>query len=116
MRACWACWRHARSRSQLSESRTLMVGGERGSSGVVATEYQEYLELFQYFGRGGLKRLDRSTFDQLNAEFNALLARPRPLDDGDIARVGELKALLLRDRPRLSALRQTTPRASARGT
>ncbi|MCB9556016.1 MAG: hypothetical protein H6707_07925 [Deltaproteobacteria bacterium] len=71
---------------------------------MTTARYQEYLELFSYFGRDGLPRLNLVQFRALDAEFDQLLAAPRPLDPALIARVGELKALLLRDRPKLAEL------------
>jgi len=71
----------------------------------VASSYREYLELFDYFGRGGLPRLQREEYDRLAQEFEALIALDRPLTDEQIRRVAQLKAVLLRDRPKLSELR-----------
>lgn len=61
--------------------------------------YREYLDLFEYFGRGGLPRLTRAEFDALDVEWRALAPRAKHFDEGERARLAELKALLLRDRP-----------------
>ena len=74
--------------------------------------YQEYLELFEYFGRGGMVRLRRAEFEALAEEFDRLIELERPLAREQIARVAELKALLLRDRPKLQDL--AAPRRRSR--
>jgi hypothetical protein len=70
----------------------------------MSAAYQEYLELFEYFGRGGMVRLGRAEFEALAAEFDRLVALQRPLTREQIGRVAQLKALLLRDRPKLREL------------
>lgn len=62
--------------------------------------FQEYRELYDYFGRGGLPRLSAGEFEVLHREFRQLLERLDELTDEETVRVMELKALLLRDRPR----------------
>ena len=61
--------------------------------------YVEYLELFEYFGRQGLPRLTREQFTRLDAEFAELVARIKTLSAEDRARLNDLKAVLLRDKP-----------------
>ncbi len=61
--------------------------------------FREYLELFEYFGRGGLPKLNGEEFDALDREFNQLLAIEEPWHIDQARRVMELKALLLCDRP-----------------
>lgn len=68
-------------------------------------DYHEYVELFEYFGRGGMVRLERNEFDQLSAEWNLLMAKRPKLDDDDLERVSELRKLLFRDRPTMETLR-----------
>jgi len=72
----------------------------------ITAAFQEYLELYSYFGRGGLPKLSRDEFTEYAAEFEQLVAAPRPLADEKISRVAQLKSLLLRDRPHLSELNQ----------
>ena len=66
--------------------------------------YREYLELYSYFGRGGLVRLDRATFESLSAELASLVALAPNLDVSQVRRVIELKRLLIRDLPRIEKL------------
>jgi hypothetical protein len=65
----------------------------------VRPAYHEYLELFEYFGRQGLPRLGREEFERLDAEFVALAARLDGLSSEERARLADLKAVLLRDKP-----------------
>ncbi len=61
--------------------------------------YHEYLELYAYFARSGEARLTAAEFDAADREFSALAARHPKLDAAERARLGELKALLYRDKP-----------------
>ena len=73
--------------------------------------FQEYVELFEYFGRGGAVRLNREQFEVLDREFQGLVAELSAIEAGSTAagtadeqrarrrRLVELKQLLLRDRP-----------------
>lgn len=70
----------------------------------MSSDYQEYLELFEYFGRGGMVRLRRVEFEALTAEIEALLALKRALTRAEAGRYLELQQLLFRERPRLSQL------------
>ena len=69
--------------------------------------YQEYLELFEYFGRGGLPKLDMAEFTKLAEEFDEMVAQDA-IEPEQIARLVELKELLLRDRPRLAQIKVKT--------
>jgi hypothetical protein len=66
--------------------------------------FHEYLELFEYFGRGGAVRLSRAEFDALDAEWHALVALladgATPPEQAGRARrrLAELASVLLRDR------------------
>jgi hypothetical protein len=62
-------------------------------------QYHEYLELHGYFARAGQPKLSRLEYDRADAEFTALTARLSTLAESECARVGELKALLFRDKP-----------------
>ena len=61
--------------------------------------YLEYLELHSYFALPGHPKLSRSQFDQLAAEYVALVAKHPSLSGDERARLGELKAALFRDKP-----------------
>jgi hypothetical protein len=67
--------------------------------------FQEYIELFEDVGRGGAVRLSREQFEELDREFQALVAElgtpaaDREQDRARRRRLAELKQLLLRDRP-----------------
>ena len=61
--------------------------------------YHEYLELHGYFALPGMPRLSRADFDVADAEFRALAVRHRELAGDEKARLGELKAILFRDKP-----------------
>ncbi|MEK6608914.1 MAG: hypothetical protein AABZ30_14735 [Myxococcota bacterium] len=61
--------------------------------------YREYLEIYEYFGRGGLVRLAPQEFRALDAEWRELRERHRALTDDERARFAELKRVLMRDRP-----------------
>lgn len=61
--------------------------------------YVEYLELFEYFGRGGMVRLRKEEFTALDAEWTELRGRLPALTADEKARFAELKGILLRDRP-----------------
>lgn len=66
--------------------------------------YVEYLELFEYFGRGGLERLGREEFEALSLEFDQLVALKPNWTQVQLRRVLALRQVLLRDRPRLHEL------------
>jgi hypothetical protein len=61
--------------------------------------YHEYLELHGYFAQPGEPRLLRAAFDEADREYHALAARHQRRDAGERARLGELKAMLFRDKP-----------------
>jgi hypothetical protein len=61
--------------------------------------YHEYLELHGYFARPGQPKLSREDYDAADREFVGLAARHPSLSAEDRARLGELKALLFRDKP-----------------
>ena len=61
--------------------------------------YLEYLELHSYFAQPGQPKLSRTDFDQLAAEYVALVAKHPALTGDERARLGELKAALFRDKP-----------------
>ena len=61
--------------------------------------FHEYLELCGYFTAQGSPRLTRAEYEALDKEFIALAARVKTLDRDERARLNELKAALLRDRP-----------------
>ena len=61
--------------------------------------YHEYLELHAYFARAGEQRLSRSEFEAADEEFKALAADLAGLDGAKRARLGELKAILFREKP-----------------
>jgi hypothetical protein len=61
--------------------------------------YHEYLELHGYFARPGEPKLAQPEFAKLAEEFRALAARHPKLEAAERARLGQLKALLHRDRP-----------------
>jgi hypothetical protein len=61
--------------------------------------YHEYLELYAYFAVPGTPKLSRAEYDTLNAEFLELAARHPKLDGNERVRLGELKAVLYRDKP-----------------
>lgn len=61
--------------------------------------YREYLELFDYFGRGGVARLTREQFEALDAEWSMFAKRVKVLTQDEKSRFEELKAVLFRDRP-----------------
>jgi hypothetical protein len=71
----------------------------------VSRAFQDYVELFEYFGRGGAVKLSREQFEGLDREFQTLVGE---LAGGGLdpdqqrakrRRLGELKQLLFRDRP-----------------
>ena len=73
--------------------------------------FQEYVELFEYFGRGGAVRLNREQFEVLDREFQGLVGELEAIAAGSSTggtpdeqrarkrRLALLKQLLLRDRP-----------------
>jgi hypothetical protein len=61
--------------------------------------YHEYLELHGYFALPGTPRLSRAEYDSLHAEYLALAQKHPKLDGDERARLGELKAVLYRDKP-----------------
>jgi len=61
--------------------------------------YLEYLELHSYFARPGEPKLSRAEFDALVAEYAQLAAKHPALSADERARLGDLKAVLFRDKP-----------------
>ena len=61
--------------------------------------YHEYLELYGYFALPGTPKLSRADYDSLDQEYKALACRHANLDSDERARLGELKAVLYRDKP-----------------
>jgi hypothetical protein len=61
--------------------------------------YHEYLELYAYFAVPGTPKLSRADYDTLDAEYKALASRHDKLDGDERARLGEIKAVLYRDKP-----------------
>jgi hypothetical protein len=61
--------------------------------------YHEYLELYAYFAVPGTPKLSRAEYDSLDVEFKDLAARIAKLSTEERARLGELKAVLYRDKP-----------------
>ncbi len=61
--------------------------------------YLEYLELHSYFAQSGQPKLARPEFDALHAEFVALATKHPALTAEERRRLGELKAVLFRDKP-----------------
>lgn len=61
--------------------------------------YLEYLELYAYFARTGERKLSREDFDLIDAEWKELSARFDQLSKPEKARLGEVKAILYRDKP-----------------
>jgi hypothetical protein len=61
--------------------------------------YLEYLELHSYFAQSGQPKLSRSEFDQLSAEYVALVAKHPALTPDERGRLAGLKAALFRDKP-----------------
>jgi hypothetical protein len=72
--------------------------------------YQEYLELFDYFGRDGLPRLTVEEFAEYDRELTQLVARAHDLEAADAQRFLALQQLLLRERPTLKSLLSPRPR------
>lgn len=58
--------------------------------------FLDYLERFEYFGRGDMQRLSRDEFAAIDAEFHRLgaLARRTPAEEDTFR---DLRVLLLRD-------------------
>ena len=71
---------------------------------MVSSSYQEYLELFGYFGRDGLPRLDAEAFASYTAELDGLIAKAPDLEVDEVQRVAALQQLLFRERPTLKQL------------
>jgi len=61
--------------------------------------YHEYLELYAYFAVPGTPKLSRADYDTLHAEYVQLASKHPNLDRDERARLGELKAVLYRDKP-----------------
>jgi hypothetical protein len=61
--------------------------------------YHEYLELYAYFALPGMPKLSRAEYDSLHAEYLALAGKHPKLSPEERARLGDLKALLYRDKP-----------------
>jgi hypothetical protein len=61
--------------------------------------YHEYLELHSYFARNGEQRLTSVEFESADLELRELAARRIELADAERGRLGELMALLHRDKP-----------------
>ena len=61
--------------------------------------YLEYLELHSYFASPGQPKLTRTEYDQLSAEYVALVAKHPALTGDERGRLNELKAALFRDKP-----------------
>lgn len=66
--------------------------------------FREYLELFDYFGRGGMARLSQQEFAACSAELDGLVAQAQTLSPEQVARLVELRTMLFRERPKLEAL------------
>lgn len=66
--------------------------------------YQEYLELFDYFGRDGLPRLSAEEFAQYDGELAQLIEQAPGLEATDVQRFVALQQLLLRERPKIQSL------------
>lgn len=66
--------------------------------------YRDYLELYEYFGRGGLIKLSRAQYVAFEEELAALVALAPDLDRDHLERIQALKTVLLRDRPLLKDL------------
>ena len=61
--------------------------------------YHEYLELYAYFAAPGTPKLSRADYDNLDQEYKELASRHAQLTSDERARLGELKAVLYRDKP-----------------
>ncbi len=72
--------------------------------------YQEYLELFDYFGRDGLPRLSLEEFARYDGELGQLIDQAPDLQAEDAQRFLALQQLLLRERPKLQSLVARRPR------
>ncbi|MBW2731641.1 MAG: hypothetical protein JRH20_04565 [Deltaproteobacteria bacterium] len=70
----------------------------------MSSAFHEYLELYQYFGRGGFPRLDKVQFEAILAEFEALVARAPDLSTEELEHTLGLRDLLLRERPKRTQL------------
>lgn len=70
----------------------------------MSVEYCEYLELFEYFGRGAQVRLRPEEFVALHGELETLIAQGPPWQRDQAARIIEIRDLLLRDRPKAEEL------------
>jgi hypothetical protein len=66
--------------------------------------YRDYLELYEYFGRGGLIKLTRPQFLSFEEELADLVVLAPNLEKEQLERVQALKTVLLRDRPLLKDL------------
>ena len=67
-------------------------------------DFREYLELFEYFGRGGMVRLSRAEFEAQRAELEGLLRQQEPFDREQLARLVALRTALFHERPKLEQL------------
>ncbi|MBK8480440.1 MAG: hypothetical protein IPL40_04595 [Proteobacteria bacterium] len=70
----------------------------------MSASFHEYLELFDYFGRGGMVRLNRGEFEARTAELEGLLRQQEPFSDEQLARLVALRAALFHERPKLEQL------------
>lgn len=61
--------------------------------------YLEYLELHSYFAQPGQPKLSRTEFDNLAAQYVALVAKHPALTGDERGRLAQLKAALFRDKP-----------------
>lgn len=59
--------------------------------------FLEYQELWAVFGRDDRKKLDRASWEALDAELEALLDRGADLDPASAQRLARLRQALLRD-------------------
>lgn len=75
--------------------------------------YQEYLELYGYFGRD-LPRLTPAEFCELDAQLVALIDKAPELEGEEVERLLGLQALLFRERPKIETLLARRPRGRRR--
>lgn len=75
--------------------------------------YQEYLELYGYFGRD-LPRLTPEEFSELDAQLVALIEKAPELEREEVERLLGLQALLFRERPKIETLLARRPRGRRR--
>lgn len=73
----------------------------------MAAGFREYLELFDYFGRGGMVRLSRQEFEAQAAELEGLLSQQEPFSAEQLSRLVALRAALFRERPKLEEIVKT---------